>query len=144
MPITKMKAMLSAEQIVLDRMYSNDPFSRWLGIEVVHVSAGHSILKMTIREEMLNGFGLAHGGIAYALADSALAFAANAHGQQSLSVHTDIRHTRPIHAGEELLATARELSLSRSFGHYEVTVAVQEKVVALFTGMVYRTGKNWE
>jgi acyl-CoA thioesterase len=136
--------MLSAWEIVKDRMYSNDPFSRWLGIEILSVSAGSAELKMMVREEMLNGFGLAHGGIAYSLADSALAFASNSHGQQSLSVHTDIRHTRPVKLGDELIAVAKELSTTKTFGHYEVTVTVNSRVVAIFTGMVYRTSTMWE
>ena len=71
--------MDKAEQIV-SKMIENDAFSQWLGIEVINVSEGTCKLKMTIRDEMTNGFKIAHGGISYALADSALAFAANSYG----------------------------------------------------------------
>ena len=60
---------------VFHKMYDNDPFSKWLGIVCVKIDIGHCTLKMTVRKEMLNGFSIAHGGICYALADSALAFA---------------------------------------------------------------------
>ena len=66
-------------QKVVDTMFANDYFSQWLGIERVKVEPGHCILKMQIRKEMLNGFSIAHGGIAYSFADSALAFASNYH-----------------------------------------------------------------
>ena len=74
--------MNQSEKIV-DKMYQNDAFSQWLGIEVVEVKDGYCKLNMTVRKEMLNGFQIAHGGIAYSLADSALAFASNSHGRKS-------------------------------------------------------------
>ena len=78
---------------VVDRMFNNDPFSQWLGIERLEDGAGCSVLKMTIRKDMLNGFDIAHGGITYSLADSALAFASNGHGRMAVSVETSISHT---------------------------------------------------
>jgi hypothetical protein len=70
-------------QRVVARMYDNDPFSIWLGIERVAIDTGRCALRMTVRPEMLNGFAIAHGGITYSLADSCLAFAANSHGIQA-------------------------------------------------------------
>ena len=67
---------------VVNTMMNKDYFSQWLGIDVVLAAPGQSILKMKIRKEMLNGFGIAHGGISFSLADSALAFASNSHGQK--------------------------------------------------------------
>jgi acyl-CoA thioesterase len=132
-----------AERVVA-RMYDNDPFSIWLGIERVRVEPGHCTLRMTVRGEMLNGFAIAHGGIAYSLADSCLAFASNSHGIRSVSVETSISHTKPVMAGDVLTATSEEKSLSRSIGIYYVTVADQRgERVALFKGTVYRTGKPW-
>ena len=78
---------------VVDQMYNNDSFSQWLGIERVQDGAGKSVLRMTVRKEMLNGFDIAHGGITYSLADSALAFASNGHGRMAVSVETSISHT---------------------------------------------------
>ena len=138
-----MDAQSLAERVVA-RMYDHDPFSIWLGIERLLVARGRCELRMTVREEMLNGFSIAHGGITYSLADSCLAFAANSHGIQSVSVETSISHTRPVKAGDVLTATSEEMSLSRSIGIYHITVRDQEgRTVALFKGTVYRTGKPW-
>ena len=138
-----MDAQSLAERVVA-RMYDHDPFSIWLGIERLLVAPGRCELRMTVREEMLNGFSIAHGGITYSLADSCLAFAANSHGIQSVSVETSISHTRPVKAGDVLTATSEEMSLSRSIGIYHITVRDQEgRTVALFKGTVYRTGKSW-
>lgn len=126
-------------------MYDHDPFSRWLGIERVQVAPGRCVLRMTVREEMLNGFAIAHGGITYSLADSALAFAANTYGIQAVSVETGITHTRPVRAGDVLTATAVELNRSTRFATYQVTVEdQQQRTVALFKGTVFRTGEAWE
>lgn len=130
---------------IVDRMYNNDPFSQWLGIERVEDGVGISKLQMTVRDEMLNGFSIAHGGITYSLADSALAFAANSHGQQSVSIETSIAHTKPVKSGDVLQTSVEELSLSRRLGIYQIKITNQhEELVALFKGTVYRTGKPWE
>lgn len=133
-----------ASQIV-DRMFNNDPFSKWLGIERLEDCAGKSVLRMTVRKEMLNGFAVAHGGITYSLADSALAFASNGHGVQSMSIETSISHTKKVVEGDVLTAIAIEKSLSNRIGIYDIEIINQNKdVVALFKGTVYRTGKDWE
>lgn len=132
-----------AERVVA-RMYDNDPFSIWLGIERMTVEAGHCVLRLVVRKEMLNGFAIAHGGITYSLADSCLAFAANSHGIQSVSVETSISHTKVVKEGDVLTATSQEMSLSRSIGIYHITINDQHgAIVALFKGTVFRTGKPW-
>ena len=130
---------------VVDRMFNNDPFSQWLGIERLEDGAGRSVLQMTIRKHMLNGFDITHGGITYSLADSALAFASNGHGRMAVSVETSISHTESLKEGDVITAVAEEKSLSNKIGVYHVTITNQEnKTVALFKGTVYRTGKEWE
>lgn len=130
---------------VVDAMYNNDPFSKWLGIERVEDLPGKSILRMTVRAEMLNGFGLAHGGIAYCLADSALAFSSNAHGVQSLSVDTSIAHVAPVREGDVLMTEVEECHLGQRTAVYHIKVLNQlGKTVAVFHGTVFRTGKAWE
>ena len=134
----------SLSKRVVDRMYNNDPFSQWLGIERVEESAGNSVLRMTIRKEMLNGFSIAHGGITYALADSALAFASNSHGRKAVSVETSISHTESLREGDVITATTEEVSLGNKIAIYHIHVHNQDgKLVALFKGTVYRTSKNW-
>jgi acyl-CoA thioesterase len=130
---------------VVDLMFNNDPFSQWLGVERVNDDRGVSILKMTIRKEMLNGFSIAHGGIAYALADSCLAFSSNSHGRKSVSVETSISHTQPLREGDVITAEAEEVSLTNKIGIYHIKILNQDKeTVAVFKGTVYRTEKNWE
>jgi len=130
---------------VVDRMYDHDTFSQWLGIERLSVEAGKCILRMKVRKEMLNGFGIAHGGITYALADSALAFASNSHGRKSVSIETSISHTISLKEGDEITATAEEVSLSNKIAVYYITIRNSSgNIVALFKGTVYRTSKDWE
>lgn len=130
---------------IVDLMMEKDAFSQWLGIERIHHDAGVCTLKMTVTEEMLNGFHIAHGGITYSLADSALAFASNSHGQQCVSVETSISHVKAVKAGDVLTAVAEELSLSGKIGVYQVTITNHlNETVALFKGTVYRTSKLWD
>jgi acyl-CoA thioesterase len=133
-----------ATQIV-SKMYDNDPMSQWLGIERLKDGPGISELRMVVRGEMLNGFGIAHGGIAYCLADSALAFASNAHGIQSVSIETSISHVSPVKEGDILTTEVIEMNLTTRTGLYYINVKNQEgKSVAHFKGTVFRTGKNWQ
>lgn len=129
---------------IVGKMMQHDAFSQWLGIRVVETGAGDCILEMEIRPEMLNGFGIAHGAITYALADSALAFAANGHGRHSLSVDTSIHHLEPLKTGDVIKAIAREDALKNRFGFYSIDIFKSETLVAQFRGTVYRTEKNWE
>jgi acyl-CoA thioesterase len=129
---------------VVDKMYTGDAFSQWLGIERVKVAPGSCVLRMKVREEMTNGFGIAHGGITYSLADSALAFASNAHGRMAVSVETSISHTQQLRAGEVITATAEEMSLSNKIAVYHITIRnAAGESVALFKGTVYRSSKEW-
>lgn len=135
--------MSEAKQVVA-HMMQNDAFSQWLGIAVLEVKPGYCKLQMTVREAMTNGFAIAHGGISYSLADSALAFASNGRGDHAVSIETSIAHTRPAQVGDTLFAEATEKSHTRRFGIYEVQVTNQTgDLIALFKGTVYRTGKEW-
>ena len=135
---------MSNPQKIINKMFDQDAFSQWLGIKIVEVSEGNCQLQMPVRSEMLNGFQIAHGGIAYSLADSALAFASNSHGRKSLSVETSISHTVSVKEGDVLTATNEELSLSDKIGVYLITITNQDnQKVAYFKGTVYRTSKEW-
>lgn len=130
---------------IVDQMYNNDPFSQRLGIKRIHDGAGISILELQVNNEMLNGFSIAHGGITYSLADSALAFAANAHGIKCVSIETSISHVQPVHENDILRTKVEEVSLNRKIGIYHITIFNQLDVeVAHFKGSVYRTSKEWE
>ena len=127
---------------VADQMMENDPFSQWLGIKIIRINDGECELKMKIRDEMLNGFDIAHGGITFSLADSALAFASNSHGRICVSLETSISHTKRCKSGDVIFAKAEEVSITNKIAIYNITITNQEKeVVALFKGTVYRTDK---
>lgn len=122
-----------------------DFFSQWLGVERLSEGDGFCRLKMTVREEMCNGFGIAHGGITYSLADSALAFASNSHGQHALSIETSISHIKPVRAGDVIFASAEELNLTNRLGNYIVRIENDsQELIALFKGLVYRKNIEWE
>lgn len=125
-------------------MYSSDWFSQWLGIERLEVKAGKCVLRMKVQKEMLNGFAIAHGGITYSLADSALAFASNSRGIKAVSIETSISHIGPVKEGDVLTAVAEEIDFRNRVAVYHVTISNQNnKKVALFKGTVFRTGKEW-
>jgi acyl-CoA thioesterase len=88
-----MQADQLAQQVVT-KMMEHDAFSQWLGIQVLEVKEGYSKIQMTLRPEMLNGFGVIHGGIAFSLADSAFAFACNNRNNLSLALDVSITFTK--------------------------------------------------
>ncbi|MCC6257434.1 MAG: hydroxyphenylacetyl-CoA thioesterase PaaI [Chitinophagaceae bacterium] len=129
-------------QEVVNHMMNHDGFSKWLGISVISVSEGSSKIKMTVRPEMINGFGIVHGGIAFSLADSAFAFACNNRNVLSVALDTSINFTKPIHVADELIAEATEIHNGRSTGLYHITITNQHgHTVALFKGTCFRTNK---
>lgn len=128
---------------VVARMMRDDLFSQWLGITVIDVKEGYSKIRMTLRDEMINGFGIIHGGIAFSLADSAFAFACNNRNNLSVALDTSITFTRATKPGDVLTAEAKEAHNGRSTGLYQITVTNQNaEPVAHFKGTCFRTGKT--
>jgi len=128
---------------VVQHMMQHDLFSQWLGIEVLAIREGYSKIKMTVREEMINGFGIVHGGIAFSLADSAFAFACNNRNNLSVALDTAINFTKPVKVGDVLTAETKEIHNGKSTGLYHITITNQhEHVVAMFKGTCYRTAKK--
>lgn len=131
---------------IVTTMMANDYFSQWLGITILKQSEGTCKLTLTIRKDMLNGFGIAHGGITYSLADSALAFASNSKGRKSVSIETSISHIISLKENDEIIADAFCETETEKLGHYKINVFLKNdssKIVALFKGIVYKTSKNW-
>lgn len=128
---------------VVDHMMVHDKFSQWLGIEILDIQEGYSKIKMIVREEMINGFGIVHGGIAFSLADSAFAFACNNRNNLSVALDTSINFTKAIQVGDEITAEAKETHNGRSTGLYFITITNQKnEQVAVFKGTCFRTGKT--
>jgi acyl-CoA thioesterase len=129
---------------IFDLMYNNDPFSKLLGMELLEINEGFCKLQMKVSKDMLNGFGIAHGGITYSLADSALAFASNSRGIQSVSIETSINHLSKVVEGDTLTAITEEKNLTGRTALYLINIINQhQQSVALFKGIVFRTGKEW-
>ncbi len=129
---------------IVNKMYQNDAFSQWLGIEIIDIKSGGCTLQMTVNPEMLNGFHIAHGGITYSLSDSAFAFASNSTGKKALSIETSIAHIQKVESGDILKAIARKVHASKKLGRYEVLTYNQNNdLVARFYGTVYITSVEW-
>ena len=128
---------------VVDQMMRLDAFSQWLNLEVLDIREGYSQVRMVLREEMVNGFGLIHGGITFSLADSAFAFACNNRNNLSVALDVSISFNKPLKPGDTITAEAKEVHHGRSTGLYVITVTNQQQEhVALFKGTCFRTGKN--
>ena len=128
---------------VVDDMLQKDLFSQWLGISIIEIKEGYSKIKMTIREEMINGFGIVHGGIAFSLADSAFAFACNNRNVLSVALDTSINFLKPVQVNDVLVAEANELHNGRSTGLYHINITNQQnETVAVFKGTCFRTFKS--
>ena len=131
-----------AKQTV-DHLLKNDLFSQWLGVEVIEIKEGYSKIKMTIRKEMINGFGIVHGGVTFSLADSAFAFACNNRNNLSVALDTSINFIKPVHVDDVLTAEAKELHNGKSTGLYQIFITNQNgHLVAVFKGTCFRTGKK--
>ena len=130
-------------QQVVDGMLAKDEFSRWLGVDVLQLRPAYCVCRMLVRREMVNGFGVAHGGIAFSLADSAFAFACNTQGRITMSIENAITYPASVQPGDVLTAVAEEESGTNRLGFYRVQVTNQrEEVVALFRGTAYKTNQE--
>lgn len=129
---------------IIDAMMAEDQFSQFLGIKRLDEGAGYSKIQLQVRADMLNGHGIAHGGITYSLADSCFAFASNSRGKKAVSIETSISHVAAVYEGDLLTAESSEDSLNPKIGVYHIRVSNQKnEVVALFKGMVYRKSEQW-
>jgi acyl-CoA thioesterase len=129
---------------IVNLMMKEDSFSQWLGVEIEKIDFGVCKLRSKVTFEMLNGFRIAHGGISYSLADSALAFASNSRGVQCVSIETSISHVKKISEGDIISAEAMEIHRGRTTGIYDITLKNQHgQIVALFKGTVFITDKEW-
>ena len=127
----------------VDKMMELDYFSQWMGVEIIEVKQYYSKIKMKLRREMLNGFGIAHGGITFALADSAFAFACNSDGKITVALDVSISFPKPGKEGDILIAEAKQISKTNKTGLYLIEVKNQnDQLVALFKGTCYRTEKD--
>jgi acyl-CoA thioesterase len=134
---------MKTPQDVLNRMIKKDRFSDWLKLNVKSIEEGKSVVEMIVREDMLNGFDVLHGGVIFSLADSAFAFACNSRNNLTLALDAQISFMKKVIAGDVLTASVEELHNGKSTGVYEVKISNQKnETVAAFRGTAYRTGKE--
>jgi len=133
----------STPQEIFNKMMATDKCSQWMGIELIHISEGNCTIKMTVKKEMLNGFGILHGGMAFTFADSAFAFASNSYGRVAVSINGSMQYAHSAKEGDVLIAEAKALSVNHKTADFDVEVRnkVNEKTYYRFRGTVYRTSK---
>jgi acyl-CoA thioesterase len=117
-----------------DAMWADDRASRALGMSLDEVGPGTATVSMTLRDDMVNGHAIGHGGLTFTLADSAFAFACNSYNRATVAAGAEIRFRRPTRLGDRLVATATEREREARDGVYDVLVTVGDEVVAVFTG----------
>jgi acyl-CoA thioesterase len=120
-------------------MLGTDVFSRRLGLVVDELGDGFCRVSMLVTSEMVNGFGIAHGGVVFSLADSAMAFASNHGDNVFVATGNSISYVEPVHVGDRLVANAVEISRSGRTAIFDVSVSREQTVVALFRGTVFKT-----
>lgn len=122
-------------------MFDQDLASQKLGLRIAEIRPGYARLVMAVREDMVNGHGLCHGGVIFTLADSAFAFACNTYDAVTVAAAASIEFLLPARPGDELTALAEERSRSKRTGVYDVTVRNQKgEPVALFRGRSHEIG----
>lgn len=120
----------------------HDSFSTWMGIKILEISPNYSRVSIEVRKEMMNGFGILHGGITFALADTAFGYASNWEGKINVALDASITFTHPAKEGDLLIAEARCLNNTRKTGLYRVDVTNNEQqLVAAFQATCYKTDK---
>jgi acyl-CoA thioesterase len=138
MPEARTTDPQAVAEAVQQRMLADDRATRAMGIAISEVGPGRATATMTVRADMLNGFAICHGGLVATLADSAFAFACNAHNELTVASGFSIDLLAPSREGDVLTARARELSRAGRTGVYDVEVSNQRgERVALFRGRSY-------
>jgi acyl-CoA thioesterase len=125
------------------KMWEKDFFSQWMGLELIEAGKSTCRLSYRVRKDMLNGFGIVHGGILFSASDSAFAFACNSHGRISVALDVSITFTKAALLDDLLFVEASELHLGKKTAVYDVrTTNLKGELIALFKGTCYRTSKE--
>jgi acyl-CoA thioesterase len=145
-PILSVKAPLSPDDLAracADAMWKDDDASQGLGMEILEVKAGQATLAMTVKPHMVNGHGIAHGGFIFLLADSTFAFACNSRNERTVAAQCNISFIKPGKLGDNLVATANEISRTGRSGIYDVRVTVDGVAIAELRGHSRTVGGAW-
>ncbi|MEM6632125.1 MAG: hotdog fold thioesterase [Bacteroidota bacterium] len=131
-------------QKVFEEMIAQDHFSKWMGIELLQIEEGYCKLRMQVRREMLNGYGMLHGGVAFSFADSAFAFGSNSYGRQAVSISSQMSYSKSAKEGDFLVAEASALNVGHKLAEFDVEVFEEksQEIYYRFRGMVYRSSRE--
>lgn len=127
--------------VIFNKMMERDYFSQWLGIELLSIEEGHCKIKMVVRNEMLNGLGILHGGVAFAFADSALAFASNSFGRAAVTINGNVIFSKSAKAEAVLIAEAKAINVTHKTADFDVNIYPEDtdEIFYHIRGTVYRT-----
>lgn len=143
MKLSMSKTMENRPLEIVKYLLNNDPFSQWMGIELIEASEGFCKISCTVRHDMLNGFKVTHGGIIFSLADSALAFSAATFGRVSLAIDNSISFAKKSLPDEKITAASRCINLTHKTGIFEVEVKnTSDELIAIMKSTVYRTSEE--
>lgn len=130
---------------IVQYMLQNDPFSLWMGVELLEVWEGYCKISCPVKKEMMNGFDVTHGGILFSLADSALAFSSATYGRVALAIDNNISFLKQTVTGDTITAESECISLSHKTGVFQVRITNDKnELAALMKGTVYRTSREFE
>lgn len=130
---------------IIHHMFKNDEFSQWLGIQIVDVQEGACILQCTLTEKMMNGYKIAHGGVLFSLADSAIAFTSASYGWIAVAIDHSISFLKKTVTGDMLTIKAETVSMGHKTGVIRVEIENSDhQLVAVVKGTVYRTSKTFD
>ena len=136
-----------AEQAIAEevgrQMFAQDKAAQALGIKLEAIAPGYAKMTMTVRDDMLNGFAICHGGITFALADTAFAYSCNARNERTVALSCNITYAAAVNLGDTLTAVAQEEARSNRTGLYDIVISNQHGVkVAFFRGNSYNTKRD--
>lgn len=145
-PTLRVKSALSPDALAracAEAMWKDDDASQSLGMEILDVKAGQATLAMSVKQHMVNGHGIAHGGFIFLLADSTFAFACNSRNERAVAAQCNISFIKPSKLGDRLIATAKEISWTGRSGIYDVRVTVDGIAIAELRGHSRTVGGAW-
>ncbi len=129
---------------IVHHLLKNDPFSQWMEVEILEVKEGFCKIRCFVRDEMVNGFYVTHGGILFSLADTALAFSAATFGRVALALDNSISFTKKSTAGNQIIATSTCINLTHKTGVFECKITnSSEELLAIMKATVYRTSEEF-
>ncbi len=123
----------------------NDAFAKYVGSEVLEMDHGHAVVRLKLRDEHLNFLKIPHGAVVFAVADQAFAAACNSHGRVAVALNVSINFLAAAQPGSVLTATAREVSLEKKTGLYDIVVTDEkDRKIASFQGLAFRKTVTYE